>query len=108
MSIEDPFYEATIAQAKVADLIELTVKTTLDRVVAETAASQFLNSKDCAAMLGITPEYLCAMRARNEGPAWSGHGKWVRYERNNVVRWLRDLPRRSHQSSAQMFERSKP
>ena len=33
------------------------------------------------------------MRARGEGPPWSGAGKWTRYERRAVLTWLANLPR---------------
>ena len=41
----------------------------------------------------VTPEHLCAMRARGERPPWSGAGKWTRYERRTVLIRLADLPR---------------
>ena len=46
-----------------------------------------------AQLIGVTPEKSCAMRARVEGPPWSGAGKWTRYERRAVLTWLADLPR---------------
>ena len=55
--------------------------------------SPFIRSTECAQILDITPEHLCAMRGRGEGPPWSGEGKWVRYERVAVLEWLRNLPR---------------
>jgi hypothetical protein len=56
--------------------------------------SEFLSSRSCANLIGVTPEHLCAMRSRGEGPPWSGEGKWVRYRRDQALRWLKDLPRR--------------
>ena len=53
----------------------------------------FVRSKECARLMEVTPEHLCAMRARGEGPPWSGEGKWVRYERATVLAWIRNLPR---------------
>lgn len=57
--------------------------------------SPFIRTSECAQLLDVTPEHLCAMRARGEGPAWSGEGKWVRYERIVVIEWLRNLPRQT-------------
>jgi hypothetical protein len=72
----------------------------VDRIVAsaiariETGALKpFLTSKECAQLIGITPEKLCAMRAHGDGPPWSGAGKWTRYERRTVLTWLANLPR---------------
>ena len=56
--------------------------------------SEFLNSRGCADLIGVTPEHLCAMRSRGEGPPWSGEGKWVRYRRDRALQWINDLPRR--------------
>ena len=52
----------------------------------------FLNNRDAAKLIGVTPVYLSAMRKDGKGPAWSGSGRWVRYERTVVEQWLRDLP----------------
>ena len=57
------------------------------------ALKPFITSKECADLVGITPEHLCAMRKRGEGPPWSGAGKWTRYERAAVLAWLTNLPR---------------
>ena len=72
----------------------------VDRIVASAIAriecgalKPFLTSKECAQLIGITPEKLCAMRAHGEGPPWSGAGKWTRYERAAVLTWLAQLPR---------------
>jgi hypothetical protein len=79
----------------------------LARKIAQTVANQlgagalnqpFIRSSECAQLLRVTPEHLCGMRARGQGPPWSGEGKWVRYERRAVLDWLRNLPR--HPSSA--------
>jgi len=66
-----------------------------DQLGADALNSPFIRSTECAQILGITPEHLCAMRARREGPPWCGEGKWVRYERTAVHEWLRNLPRHS-------------
>jgi|SRR5689334_23468913 len=73
-------------------LIERVVERTLARL-GNPPESPFISSKQCARLLGVTPEHLCAMRARGEGPPWSGDGRWTRYERAAVLKWLADLPR---------------
>jgi hypothetical protein len=35
------------------------------------------------------------MRARGEGPPWSGDGKWIRYRRSEVLDWIASLPRQA-------------
>jgi hypothetical protein len=77
------------------------LETLIERVVERTVArlegaleSPFISSRQCAGLLGVTPEHLCAMRARGEGPRWSGDGRWTRYERVAVLKWLGKLPRR--------------
>jgi hypothetical protein len=77
----------------------------VDRIVASAIAriecgalKPFITSKECAQLIGITPEKLCAMRSRGEGPAWSGAGKWTRYERAAVLTWLAQLPREKNSS----------
>src|SRR4051812_15307289 len=73
------------------DLIERIVQKTLAQTgVFE--SNPFINSKACANLLGVSPEHLCAMRARGQGPPWSGEGKWIRYRRSEVIRWLDQLP----------------
>jgi hypothetical protein len=74
------------------ELVDDVVRVALTRVAPVTDASEFLNSRACATLLGVTPEHLCAMRARGEGPPWSGSGKWVRYSRQQAVAWLTALP----------------
>jgi hypothetical protein len=51
----------------------------------------FINSRECADLIGVTPEHLCSMRARGQGPPWSGSGKWIRYDRQAVLTWLAKL-----------------
>ena len=74
-------------------------ETLIKRIVEETIAKlvrvedlPFINSKSCAELIGVSPEHLCAMRARGQGPPWSGEGKWIRYRRSAVIRWLDQLP----------------
>jgi hypothetical protein len=76
------------------------LETLIQRIVQQTlaqldrdAAAPFINSKTCAELLGVSPEHLCAMRARGEGPPWSGDGKWIRYRRSAVLDWIATLPR---------------
>jgi hypothetical protein len=70
------------------------LKSLIERVVEATAQRKpFVTSKECAQLITVTPEHLSAMRARGEGPPWSGEGKWIRYERRAVLEWLASLPR---------------
>jgi hypothetical protein len=64
-----------------------------DQLRASPLNSPFIRSNECAQLLGVTPQHLCGMRARGQGPPWSGDGKWVRYERAAVIEWIRNLPR---------------
>lgn len=41
---------------------------------AKNQTCQFIRSQACARLIGVTPEYLCAMHSRNEGPPWSCAG----------------------------------
>ena len=68
------------------------IETALARIEGS-ALKPFITCKECAELIGVTPEHLCAMRARGEGPPWSGTGKWTRYERGTVLAWLANLPR---------------
>ncbi|MET4279700.1 hypothetical protein ABIB68_002163 [Bradyrhizobium sp. F1.2.2] len=73
-------------------LIERIVERTLSQI-GHLEKTPFVNSTACSELLGVTPEHLCAMRARGEGPPWSGAGKWIRYRRSDVLTWLASLPR---------------
>lgn len=66
-----------------------------EQLGADKLNSPFIRSSECAQLLGVTPQHLCGMRARGQGPPWSGEGKWVRYERQLVVEWIRSLSRES-------------
>lgn len=87
----------TPASSKLAQLADRLADQLVARLEQQTI-KPFLNSKECAELLGVTPEHLCAMRARGEGPSWSGAGKWVRYERRIAVEWLASLPRGNRDS----------
>lgn len=76
-------------------LVDETLSAAIARATPVDAPPEFIGSKACAALLNITPEHLCAMRARGEGPPWSGDGKWVRYRRDQAISWLTQLPRKS-------------
>jgi hypothetical protein len=76
-------------------LINKVVLITLAQSDVALTLTPFIRSKECARLLEVTPEHLCAMRARGDGPPWSGEGKWVRYERATVLAWIRNLPRQS-------------
>ncbi|MDE5454869.1 hypothetical protein GWE18_18865 [Bradyrhizobium sp. CSA112] len=99
MSIVNPTEASPASPADFKVLIKLTVRETLQQLDVAGDASTFINSKDCAAMLGISPEHLSAMRARNQGPAWSGYAKWIRYRRSDVIGWLTNLPKETRNDS---------
>jgi hypothetical protein len=81
--------------SQLESLIERVVEATVARIEATALRKPFINSKECAQLIGVTPEHLSAMRARGEGPPWSGEGKWIRYERRAVLEWLANLPRQT-------------
>ncbi|WP_161851545.1 helix-turn-helix domain-containing protein [Bradyrhizobium sp. CCBAU 051011] len=97
MSILDPSPPpfAIPSDEQVEAFVRKIAQAVADQLGADTLNSPFIRSTECAQILGITPEHLCAMRARKEGPPWCGEGKWVRYERAAVHEWLRNLPRHS-------------
>jgi hypothetical protein len=74
-------------------LVERVVHLTMTELGFTPAHSLFVRSSECAQILGVTPEHLCAMRGRGEGPSWSGTGRWVRYRRSDVLNWLATRPR---------------
>jgi hypothetical protein len=78
-------------------LVDRIVETAVARIEGS-ALKPFITCKECADLIGVTPEHLCAMRARGEGPPWSGAGKWTRYERRAVLTWLASLPREKNSS----------
>lgn len=82
---------ADSAQPQLEMLIERIVETTLAKI-GPAEDNPFINSKTCAELLGVSPEHLCAMRAKEQGPPWSGQGKWIRYQRSDVIRWIAQLP----------------
>src|SRR5262245_2840734 len=92
---------AATSHTELDSLIERVVELTIARVNGA-ACKPFLNSRECADLISCTPEHLCAMRARGEGPPWSGAGKWVRYDRHAVLSWIANLPQ---QPSASAFDR---
>ena len=95
MSLEkDVGLQAVQSNAELEGLLDRLVEQTFARI-GHQAPKPFVNSKECAELLGVTPEHLCAMRARGEGPRWSGAGRWIRYDRSAVLQWLADLPRQS-------------
>ncbi|MCA6115468.1 hypothetical protein J6524_11250 [Bradyrhizobium sp. WSM 1738] len=79
-------------QEQVEALARTIAKAVVDQLGADAVNSPFIRSSECAQILGVTPQHLCGMRARGQGPPWSGEGKWVRYERQVVVEWIRNLP----------------
>lgn len=97
MSILDPSPPpfAIPSNEQVETFVSKIAQAVADQLGAQALNSPFIRSTECAQILGITPEHLCAMRARGDGPPWCGEGKWVRYERAAVHEWLRNLPRHS-------------
>jgi len=99
------------SNTELESLVDCLVEQTVARI-AHSALKPFINSKECAELLGVTPEHLCAMRARGEGPPWSGAGKWTRYERSVALAWLASLPRDNtslaNGSNDQLIDGAKP
>ena len=93
--------DATTSHAEFESLVERIVELTIARINGP-VLKPFLTSRECAELIGVTSVHLCAMRARGEGPPWSGAGKWVRYDRQAVLTWLANLPQ---QPSAAAFDR---
>ena len=81
------------------DLIARIVQKTLAQLGYADQPNPFVNSKACADLIGVSPEHLCAMRARGQGPPWSGDGKWIRYRRSDVISWLAQLPTASRRAA---------
>jgi hypothetical protein len=93
MSITKPLLTNLSSSPELDGLINQVVRTTIDQLDSSISPAPFVRSKECARLIEVTPEHLCAMRSRGEGPPWSGEGKWVRYERSAVFDWIRNLPR---------------
>lgn len=81
----------TVPSEVYVKLIEAVVKATLEQI--STPEAPWLKSNRCADYIGVTPQHLSMMRANNTGPPWSGSGKWIRYERAAVDKWLRNNPK---------------
>jgi hypothetical protein len=90
---------AVATSLELDDPIECVVQKTLAQVAYTHQSSPFINSKACADLIGVSPEHLCAMRARGQGPPWSGEGKWIRYRRSDVISWLAQLPTTSQRTA---------
>jgi hypothetical protein len=98
MSLEkEGLQQAVRSNVELENLVERIVETAIARIEGG-AFKPFITCKECADLIGVTPEHLCAMRARGEGPPWSGAGKWTRYERRAVLTWLANLPRQTDHS----------
>jgi hypothetical protein len=85
-------HEAASSNAELESLIERVVASAVARIECGTL-KPFITCKECADLIGVTPEHLCSMRTRGEGPPWSGAGKWTRYERHAVLTWIANLPK---------------
>lgn len=91
-SENDRQYEQATSNPELQKLIDGVVEQVIKRI-GGVALKPYLPSKQCAQLIDVTPEHLCAMRARGEGPPWSGYGKWTRYERRAVLTWIAALPK---------------
>jgi hypothetical protein len=89
-------FAAVPAPHELEDLIERIVQKTLAQAGYAAQSNPFINSKACADLIGVSSEHLCAMRARGQGPPWSGEGKWIRYRRSDALDWIANLPRQAH------------
>ena len=49
-----------------------------------------MDTRQAAAHIGRSPNYLNSLRSRNEGPAYCKIGRKVRYVRSEVESWARD------------------
>ncbi len=55
-------------------------------------ASPFLDPKQAAHYLGLSPKTLANMRWHKRGPAFRRHGRFIRYHIDDLDRWsVRDL-----------------
>jgi len=90
--------QAVQSNAELERLVDRVVASAIARIEGG-ALKPFITSKECAELIGVTPECLCSMRGRGEGPPWSGAGKWTRYERRAVLTWLSSLPRETNPST---------
>lgn len=85
---------AETPRSELEALIQCVVQQTIAQL-RQPEPTPFINSKACAELIGVSPEHLCAMRARGEGPPWSGEGKWTRYRRADALDWIANLPRQA-------------
>ena len=90
--------DAIASHAELESLVERVIESALTRIENH---KPYVNSQECAHLIGVTPEHLCAMRSRGEGPPWSGAGKWTRYQRSAVLTWLANLPREKNSSPSE-------
>lgn len=50
----------------------------------------FLNTKDAAEYLGLRPNTLAKMRVYGTGPQYRKHGRYVRYQMDELNQWSLD------------------
>jgi hypothetical protein len=55
----------------------------------------FLNTKEAAAWLGLTPNTLEKWRVQGGGPPYRKHGRYVRYHLDDLIAWSEASRRRS-------------
>ena len=78
-------------EAELSQLIERAVASAFDRSLSQTTPAPFISSRECAELIGVTSEHLCAMRARGDGPPWSGRGKWISLPASPSARLARNV-----------------
>lgn len=78
--------------ASIIDYIERTAERMAQKL-AGVPAREYVDNREAARLMSITPDTLSLMRARGEGPPWSGSRKMVRYAVRDINKWLAALPR---------------
>lgn len=94
--------------AELGAFIDASVASAVQRHLPRATEQDFINSRACAHLVGVTPEHLCAMRSRGEGPPWSGRGKWIRYSKSEAIAWLKSLPLNERNPTRQDLHREEP
>lgn len=89
-------------------IIDRAVESAFARLDKADQSNPYITSRMCAKLIRVSPEHLCAMRARHQGPNWSGEGKWIRYEREAVLKWLANLPRQKPERSESTWSAGTP
>lgn len=48
-----------------------------------------LTADEAAQLLGMTPGALAVLRHRRKGPAYIKEGRWIRYQTEDIEKWIR-------------------